>query len=266
MQLDASLNEFTDNGLGVVSISYDTVDILESFAGRMGGFRYPLLADPDSEIIEAYGIRNPNPEPGSRTDGMAFPGIYIVNTEGIVQEKFFHDSHRIRPSAETVLMKTFGADGGRRIEVQLPQFDFAAYATQDEWRPGNTLVFVADVELPDRMHLYAPGSDYTAIDFRIVETEHVLMGELILPEPEILYLEPIDESVPVYHGTAKIQRDVTLAPSYQEETVAVDAILTYQTCDDEICFPPADFEFTMHFDVVQNDRQRAPEDIRHPEG
>jgi hypothetical protein len=265
VQLEASLDEITENGLGVVSISYDTVDILESFAGRMGGFRYSMLADPDSEIIEEYGIRNPNPEPGNRTDGMAFPGTYIVNADGIVQEKFFEDSHRIRTTAETILMKTFGADGGRRTEVQLPQLNFAAYASQDEWRPGNTVVLTADIELPELMHLYAPGSNYTAIDFSIVETDHVLMGDLVLPEPEILYLEPIDESVPVYYGTARIQRDISLSPAYREESIAVDAVLTYQTCDDEICFPPADFEFTMHFDVIQNDGQRAPEEIRHPE-
>jgi hypothetical protein len=98
-----------------------------------------------------------------------------------------------------------------------------------------------------------------------VETDHVLMGGLVLPEAEILYLEPIDESVPVYYGTARIQRDITLAPAYREESIAVDAVLTYQTCDDEICFPPADFELTFHLEVIQNDGQRAPEDIRHPE-
>jgi len=265
VQLEASLDEFTENGMGVVTISYDTVEILKSFADRMGGFRYSTLADPDSEIIEAFGIRNPNPEPGSRTDGMTFPGTYIVNVDGIVQDKFFEDSHRIRTTAETILMKTFGADGGRRIEVQLPQFSFAAYASQDELSPGSTVVLVADIELPDGMHLYAPGSDYTAANLSIVETDHVLMGDLVLPEPETLYLEPIDESVPVYYGTARIQRDITLAPAYREESIAVDAVLTYQTCDDEICFPPADFELTFHLDVIQNDGQRAPEDIRHPE-
>ena len=43
----------------------------------------------------------------------------------------------------------------------------------------------------------------------------------------------------------------------------MDVVLSYQTCDDEICYPPDDFQFTMHFDVLPNDRQRAPEDIRH---
>jgi len=263
VQLEESLDKFEENGLSVVTISYDTVEILKSFSDRMGGLRFPTLADPDSEIIEAFGIRNPNPEPGSRTDGMAFPGTYIVNAHGIVQEKFFHDSHRIRETAETILMKTFGADGGRRIEVQLPQFNFVAYASQDTLRPGNTITLVADIELPERMHLYAPGSDYTAVDLKIIETDYVKMSDLTLPEPETLYLEPIDESVPVYHGTAQIQRDMALAPAYREDSIDVDVILTYQTCDDEICFPPDDFEFTMNFDVLMNDTTRAPESIRH---
>ena len=263
MQLEASLDDFTAAGLGVVAISYDTVEILKSFSDRMGAFRYSLLADPNSEIIEAFGIRNPNPDPGSRTDGMAFPGTYIVDTDGVVREKWFENSHRIRPTAQTILMKTSGADGGRRTEVQLPQFDFIAYASQDEVRPGNTVTVVADIVLPERMHLYAPGSDYTAADLSIVETEHVLQGALELPEHEILYLEPINERVPVYYGTARLQREMTLSPAYRGETVAVEAVLSYQTCDDEICFPPADFQFTLEFDVAPHDRQRAPEGIRH---
>ena len=88
---------------------------------------------------------------------------------------------------------------------------------------------------------------------------------LTLPDDENLELEPIEARVPVYHGNARIQRDISLGPSYREDSIAVDEVLTYQTCDDEICFPPADFELTFQFDVIQNDRQRAPEEIRHPE-
>lgn len=263
MQLEASLEQYIAAGLGVVAISYDTVEILKNFEDRMGGFGYFLLADPNSEVIEAFGIRNPNPEPGSRTDGMAFPGTYIVAADGIVQAKFFEQNHRIRPTTETILMNTFGADGGRRTEVQLPQFNFVAYASQDQLRRGNQIVLVADIELPERMHLYAPGSDYTAVDLSIVETSDWLQGELTLPDPEILYLEPIDERVPVYHETARIQRQVTLSPAYRGERIDLTAVLTYQTCDDEICFPPDELEFTFHFDVIAHDRQNAPEEIRH---
>jgi hypothetical protein len=187
-----------------------------------------------------------------------------VDANGVVQEKFFNDSHRIRDPAQTILMKTFVADGCRRIEVQLPQFDFAAYASQDTLRPGNLVTLVADIQLPELMHLYAPGSDYTAADLRIVETDFIKMRDLVLPEAEMLYLEPIDETVPVYHDTAQIRREIALAPAFRGDSIAVDVVLTYQACDDEICFPPDDFEFTMNFDVLMHDTNRAPEGVRHP--
>ena len=263
MQLEESLDKFEENGLGVVTISYDTVEILNSFSSRVGGLRFPTLADPDSEIIEAFGIRNPNPEPGSRADGMAFPGSYIVDANGVVQEKFFEQDHRIRTTHETVLLKTVGVGGGRRTEVQLPQFDFVAYASQDEIARGNEISLIVDVALPDRMHLYAPGSDYTAVDLQIPASPMLRIGPLELPEAEMLYLEPIDETVPVYHDSARIQRTFTLAPAYEEPTLVLDAVLVYQTCDDEICFPPDEYAFTFEFDVMAQDRQRAPEAIQH---
>jgi hypothetical protein len=263
VQLEAALDDYTEAGLGVVAISYDSVEILKSFADRNGGIRYTMLADPQSEIIDRFGIRNPNPEPGSRGDGMAFPGSYIVSADGIVREKFFEQDHRIRTTHETVLLKTVGAGGGRRTEVQLPQMSFVAYASQDEIARGNQISLIVDVELPERMHLYAPGSDYTAVDLQIAESPMLRVGPLELPEAEMLYLEPIDATVPVYHDSARIQRTITLAPAYEEPTLELDAVLVYQTCDDEICFPPGEFAFTFEFDVREHDRQRVPEAIQH---
>ena len=50
MQLEESIEKYSGAGLGVVAISYDTVEILKSFDDRMGGFSYSMLADPNSEI------------------------------------------------------------------------------------------------------------------------------------------------------------------------------------------------------------------------
>ena len=79
--------------------------------------------------------------------------------------------HEQRYTAETVLLQTLGVGSGRRTEVQLLQFKFAAYASQDEIRPGNRVLLVVDIELPERMHLYAPGSDYTPADLRVIDDE-----------------------------------------------------------------------------------------------
>jgi len=263
VELEESFDGLTEAGLGVVAISYDSVDLLGGFAERHGGFRYTMLSDPESTIIDAFGIRNTNHAEGTFGSGIPFPGTYIVDANGIVQDKFFAQGHEQRYTADTILLKTFGVGGGKQIEVQLPQFKFTAYASQDQVHPGNRIVLVADIELPDRMHLYAPGSDYVAVDLKVVDNPDLRAGDLELPEPEILYLDVIDERVPVYLDKVRIQREVALSPDFRETTIEIDAILSYQTCDDEICFVPAEFPITFELDVLPLDRQRAPKELRH---
>ena len=263
MELEQSFDRLTEAGLGVVAISYDSVDILRGFADRHGGFRYSMLSDTGSKIIDAFGIRNLNHSEGIFGYGIPFPGTYIVDADGIVREKFFIQQHNQRYTTDTILLKTFSVGGGRRTEVQLPQFKFSAYASQDTVRPGNHFFLVADIELPDRMHLYAPGSDYTPIDLSIVDNPELREGALELPEPEILHLDVIDESVPVYLNKVRIRREVTLGPRLEAATIQIAATLSYQTCDDEICFPPAKFPLTFDLDVIPLDHQRAPKEIRH---
>ena len=80
------------------------MEILQDFSERHG-IRYALLADPDSAVIEAFGIRNTNVKKGSFGDGIPFPGTYVVDADGVVTEKIFEKSFRQRQSAETLLLK-----------------------------------------------------------------------------------------------------------------------------------------------------------------
>ena len=56
MELQDRLDELDAAGIGVAAISYDPVDVLAEFAERRG-ITFPLLSDPDSATIEAFGIR-----------------------------------------------------------------------------------------------------------------------------------------------------------------------------------------------------------------
>ena len=57
MELQEKKAEFEKNGLKVASVSYDSVEILKSFADRVG-ITFPMLANPDSKIIRDFGILN----------------------------------------------------------------------------------------------------------------------------------------------------------------------------------------------------------------
>ncbi|MBT5560491.1 MAG: hypothetical protein HOJ88_11430, partial [Proteobacteria bacterium] len=220
-------------------------------------------------VIEAFDLRNPNPDPGSRVDGMAYPGSYIVDANGVVQEKFFAESHRQRVTSDTVLMSVYGVgkSGGQRLEADVPpQFKLVAFPSEDEISPGNSFVLMAEFEMYDKVHLYGEGSDYTAVNLVLDDNPMLQAHDLRLPEPEIMYLEVIDESVPVYHGKVNIVREVTLSPAFEGDSIEVSAMLEYQTCDDEYCFQPASMPITFNLKVFGMDRERAPEDVRHQEG
>lgn len=240
---------------------------MQDFSESNGNFRYSLLADPESKIIKAFGLLNPNTRPGTLVHGMAFPGVYIVNVEGIVQQKIFNKSYRQRMAPETVLMKVYGVgEGEQRIEAEVkPQFKLKAYTSQDNLRAGNRFLFFADIDLYEKVHLYAPGSSYRAVDIKIADNPVLKVGKLKLPEPEMILLDVINETVPVYHGKVKINRELVISPHYRGTLINIDATLEYQTCDDELCYPPDKLPIGFEITLIPHDIQRAPEGVRHPE-
>ncbi|HXV65357.1 MAG TPA: redoxin domain-containing protein, partial [Vicinamibacteria bacterium] len=157
MELERSLERFESQGLGVAAISYDSPEILAHFSARMGGFHFPLLADPQSTIIKAFGVLNRNVEEGHPFFGMARPVTFVVDADGMVTSKFFEPGHRQRMTADSILVREFGVGGGKRTEIQGKHMKLVTYPAQDVVRRGNRVTLVMEVELPEKMHLYAPG-------------------------------------------------------------------------------------------------------------
>ncbi len=53
------IGQFADLGAEVLALSPQTVSEHDAFAADNGGFAFPLLADPDKAVGEAYGILGP---------------------------------------------------------------------------------------------------------------------------------------------------------------------------------------------------------------
>ena len=101
MKLQDRLNELDGAGIHVVAISYDSVKTLKEFATQ-AKISFPLLADPESRVIDAYGIRNTDVAKGSGRDGIPHPGTFLVDSKGIVRAKLFY-SVRVRHTPEELL-------------------------------------------------------------------------------------------------------------------------------------------------------------------
>jgi peroxiredoxin len=89
-------------GYHLVSISYDSPEVLAGFAEKYG-ITYRLVADQGSKIIDAWGIRDPQYKEGSRAYGVPLPGIFIVDKTGVVRAKLAEDGYKVRPPSEAIL-------------------------------------------------------------------------------------------------------------------------------------------------------------------
>jgi hypothetical protein len=252
----------------VAALTYDSLAILRHFGDRKG-ITYPLLSDPDSEVIKAFGILNPNYPPDHSGHGLPFPGMYIVDENGIVQAKFFEEDHRERYTTSHVLVRHFLDPAGHAVTtVETDHLKLTASASDAVVRAGNRVTLVLDVELPPKMHLYAPGVEggYIPIDWEIPDAKTWLAFEAEYPESRTMHLAAIDETVPVYEKKLRVMRDVVIGPNEAIEhlfdgSLTLEGSFEYQACDDTICYRPEVIPVTWSFEVREHDSQTVPDEL-----
>lgn len=100
--MQAEIEKFEEKGAVLVGISTSTVgEVREKMLPQ--GFTFPLLADPELEAIDAYGLRH---VAGYPTGGdIARPAVIIIDEQGNVQEKLLTENWRVRPTAEELLSR-----------------------------------------------------------------------------------------------------------------------------------------------------------------
>jgi peroxiredoxin len=62
---------------------------------------FPLLSDPESKTIIAYGLLNK--EAKGKTEGIPYPGTFLIDKDGVIRDKLFLDGYRRRHSTEELI-------------------------------------------------------------------------------------------------------------------------------------------------------------------
>ena len=92
----------------VVAISYDPVEVLAKFADKRK-ITFPLLSDPGSKTIRAYGLHNK--EAKGRTEGIPYPGTVLIDKEGVIRGKLFLEGYRDRHSTAELIKAARAING-----------------------------------------------------------------------------------------------------------------------------------------------------------
>jgi peroxiredoxin len=270
VQLQSAIPRFEKQGVKLAAISYDTEEILKYFADRHK-IEYPLLADPDSKTIQAYGVLNQ--EATGMQKGFARPGYFFIDTNGIIREKFFEAKYRERLTGNSIISKLFPELGQEVTEtVEAPHLQLALEQSDPIGVPGTRITVAAEVRLPPDVHVYAPGTQgYKPIKLVIDAMREMELKPAIYPQSKTLYLPAIKERVPVFEGTFRISQDVRVNSGAEfwgslgkdGKTFTISGKLEYQACDKTMCYLPTSVPVKWELQVFPLDRTRAPVDIRH---
>jgi hypothetical protein len=230
-----------------------------------------MLADPDSEIIKAYGVFNH--EATGMQKGFARPGYFFIDTNGVIREKFFEAKYRERLTGNSIISKLFPELGQEVTEtVEAPHLQVALEQSDLTGVPGTRVTVSAEVRLPPDVHVYAPGTQgYKPIKLAIEPIPFLEITPAVYPASRTLYLPAIREKVPVFEGTFRISQDVIVSSSSafwgslekDGKIFTITGKLEYQACDKTMCYVPASVPVKWQLHVYPLDRTRAPVDIRH---
>jgi hypothetical protein len=257
--------------LGVCAISYDSQFILQDFA-RRGRITYPLLSDWNSAVIRKFGILNTTIQPEEPGYGVPFPGTYLVDEKGIIVAKYFEEDFRDRITSGTILTRAFRSPlNTRQTVLQLDHLSLSYYASEDACYPGQRISLIAQIQTAPGVHLYAPGRHrYHPVRWELKQSLGFTPRPITYPEPSMVHLPAIDETVPVYTGDFRLVQDVIVTPNSNalpralnaDRELVIEGNFYYQACDDKTCYLPKAIPIRWVIQILNLDEERVPEMIR----
>lgn len=284
VELQGQVETLRKQGLGLAGISYDSQEILESFARRQG-ITYPLLSDAGSATIRRYGILNtvvdealgPNGKdpdvladlrlyatinaPTDNLRGIPFPGTFVMDRQGRVTSRFFEDYYRERTTTANILLRTGVAGAAvRGTQISTDHLDLRTYPSDQTIALGHRFSLTLDITPKKGIHVYAPGAkNYRVISVNIAPQPYVRVLPVTYPASEVYHFKPLNERVPTYQKSFTILTEVVpeVTPEAQkafagQKELSLTGTLEYQACDDKICYNPVSLPLAWTVGITPN--------------
>lgn len=260
VELQRSVQDREGHDVAVVAISYDPVDTLARFAEEHG-VGYPLLSDVGSQVINDLGLLNTRiavelafwgRQVQPRHIGLPYPGTFILDADGVIVDRVFESSHRIRPGGGLLLNRMgIETDGGAVVSAEGPALAAAAWVDSPEYFPNQTINLTVRIGIEPGYHVYVPPNPKGFIDLEVAidAPDGVFVHDYALPEGHTFRVEGFDEEFNVADG----EFDVKI-PFYvlEDKTDVVLPIrVSYQACDDATCLVPDVVELEVELTEIR---------------
>lgn len=94
--------EIERRGYKIVGISYDDPTVSKAFSDRRA-ISYVLLSDTKSEVIDRWGLRDPQYPEGNRAYGVPRPIMFVIDRRGVIRASLAEETYQKRPPVDVVL-------------------------------------------------------------------------------------------------------------------------------------------------------------------
>jgi DsbC/DsbD-like thiol-disulfide interchange protein len=129
-----------------------------------------------------------------------------------------------------------------------PNISVNGYVSGDSVRRGRSAQAVVVMEIPAGYHVNSnrPLEKFLIpTQLQIEAPAGVKVSAVSYPRALLRRLKFSKNQVAVYEGRAAMRFNVTVPASFGSDSTEVKARLKYQSCNDEVCFPPATREITI---------------------
>ncbi len=102
IELQAHKADWDAAGIGLVAMSYDAPEAQQAFI-QARGIDFPILHDVDTLSFRTLGILNPDYQLGDTAYGIPYPGMIVIDPQGVVVGKIFLEAYSSRVDALSAL-------------------------------------------------------------------------------------------------------------------------------------------------------------------
>ncbi|MHB9092820.1 MAG: redoxin domain-containing protein, partial [Chloroflexota bacterium] len=209
--------------LALFAISYDPVAVLAAFATKRG-IEYDLLSDEGSRMIRELGLLNEHLDAQHAHYGVAsqdhhkgvpYPGTFLLDEQGVVIEKKFEQSYRVRPTTAALVEAALGAPAGTSgptAEAVTDDLKIVAGLDSSTYHPYQKLRLRFAIAIAPGLHVYGEPvpEGLTSLSVHVQPPEGLEVGPTELPAPHPFAVEGFDEDLSVYEGTVRGEVPVVL--------------------------------------------------------
>jgi peroxiredoxin len=248
VQLQSRAKKLDASGIKLFAISYDPVPVLAKFA-EQNRITYPLLSDEGSTTIRRLGLLNQHVAQQQvfygrtvedRHQGIPYPGTFVLDEQGVVVNRQFDQSYRVRPAPDVLLEELVPMEEIASVvsaESEREGVHLRAWLATDHYRPYERLHMHVKLSLAPGLHVYAaPAPEgLTALSVELAPIASMDVEPLIAPEPHLLSMDGMPD-MPLYEGSTSVTLPFHIDANEGDQTLR--ATVRYQACTDAMCYPP----------------------------